>query len=150
MAVGCLQHFAAVCALFLAAERGYSCAVDQRALIPVKIAIDGTEARSETRVASGGPYALTLSSVLPDHATEMHSTYLGHPSTPTRASHLLLAPGVTESEAVEREEDSIPVVVARRRCLYDHLQQLQEFLIRLGHLDPEIPLDEDVLSAMEL
>ena len=124
--------------------------MDQRAVIPIQIAIDGTQVRSETRVANGGPYALTLSSVLPDHASELHSTYLGHPGAPTRVSHLLLAPGLIESEAVEREEDSIPVVVARRRCLYDHLQQLQESLIRLGHLDPEIPLDEDALSAIEL
>lgn len=124
--------------------------MDQRTLIPIRIAIDGTEVRAETRVANGGPYALTLCSVLPDHATELHSTYLGHPGAPTRVSHLLLAPGLIESDAIEREEDSIPVMVARRRCLYDHLQQLQESLIRLGHLDPEIPLDEDALSAMEL
>ena len=39
---------------------------------------------------------------------------------------------------------------ARRRCLYDHLQQLQESLQRLGHPDPQIPLDEDALSAIEL
>lgn len=122
----------------------------QRTPIPIKIAIDGTEVRSQTRVADGGPYALTLSSVLPDHATELHSTYLGHPGAPTRVAHLLLAPGIIESEAVEREEASIPVMVARRRCLYDHLQQLQDSLLRLGHLDPEIPLDEDALAAMEL
>ncbi len=124
--------------------------MDQRTLIPIKIAIDGVEARSETRMASGSPYALTLSSVLPDHATELHSTYLGHPGTATRVSYLLLAPGVTESEAVEREETSVPVMVARRRCLYDHLHQLQESLERLGYLNPEIPLDEDALTAMEL
>jgi hypothetical protein len=124
--------------------------VTQRLLIPIKIVIDGVQVRSETLLAPGGPYALTLCSVLPDHATELHSTYLGHPGAPTRVSHLLLAPGVIESEAVERDEDSIPVMFARRRCLYDHLQQLQEALQRLGHLDPKIPLDEDALSAIEL
>jgi hypothetical protein len=55
-----------------------------------------------------------------------------------------------ESEAVEREETSVPVMVARWRYLYDHLQQLQESLLRLGHLDPEIPLNEDALTAIEL
>ena len=122
----------------------------QRTLIPITIAIDGVQVRSETLLATGGAYALILSSVLPDHATELHSTYLGHPGAPTRVSHLLLAPGVIESEAVERDEESVPVMFARRRCLYDHLQQLQESLQRLGHLDPQIPLDEDALSAIEL
>jgi hypothetical protein len=124
--------------------------VDQRTLIPIKIVIGGVEVHSETRVADGGPYALTLSSVLPDHATELHSTYLGHAGAPTRVSHLLLAPGVVESEAIERDEDSVPVTVARRRCLYDHLQHLQEALERLGHANPQIPLDEDALAAVEL
>jgi hypothetical protein len=124
--------------------------VDQRTLIPVTIMINGVQVPSETRVANGGPYALTLCSVLPEHATELHSTYLGHAGAPTRVGHLLLAPRVIESEAVEREEDSVPVMVARRRCLYDHLQQLQEALERLGHLHPRIPLDDDALSAIEL
>ncbi len=123
--------------------------MDQRTLIPVTISIDGVQMRSETRLAPAGPYALALCSVLPDHATELHSTYLGHPGAPTRVSHLLLAPGMIESEAVERDEDSIPVMFARRRCLYDHLQQLQGSLQRLGHPDPRIPLDEDALSAIE-
>lgn len=124
--------------------------MDQRRRIPIKLTVDGIGVRSETRISSGGPYALTLSSVLPDHATELHSTYLGHAGAPTRVSHLLLAPGVAESEAVEREEDSVPVTVARRRCLYDHLQHLQESLVRLGHANPQIPLDEDALTAVEL
>jgi hypothetical protein len=124
--------------------------VDQRTLIPVKIAIDAVDVRSETRMAPGGPYALTLSTVLPDHAAELHSTYLGHAGAPTRVSHLLLAPGVAESEAIERAEDAVPVTVARRRCLYDHLQHLQESLERLGHANPQIPLDEDALTAVEL
>ncbi len=124
--------------------------MDQRVVIPVQIAIDGAKARSETRVSPGGPYALTLSSVLPDHATELHSTYLGHAGAPTRVSHLLLAPGVVESEAVERDQDSVPLTVARRRCLYDHLQHLQEALVRVGHVNPQIPLDEDALIAVEL
>jgi hypothetical protein len=125
-------------------------AVDQRTLIPVKVAIDSQDVRAETRLAGGGAYALVLSSVLPDHAIELHSTYLGHLGARTRISHLLLAPGVVESEAQERDEDSVPVTVARRRCLYDHLQQLQESLERLGHLNPQIPLDEDALRAIEL
>jgi hypothetical protein len=63
----------------------------QRSPIPVSVAINGMGVRSETRLAEGGPYALVLSSVLPDYAVDLHSTYLGHRGTKTRVSHLLLA-----------------------------------------------------------
>jgi hypothetical protein len=58
----------------------------ERNLIPLHITLDGQPERSETRVASAGPYALVLSSVLSDRAVELHSTYLGHPGALTRAS----------------------------------------------------------------
>ena len=121
----------------------------ERALIPLCIMVEGHHERSETRVASAGPYALVLSSVLPDRAVELHSTYLGHPGAVTRASHLLLAPGVSDSDAAEHSEDAISVMVARRRCLYDHLQRLQDFLEQLG-CTAQIPLADDALTAIEL
>jgi hypothetical protein len=123
--------------------------VSERTLIPLRIKLDGHPERSETRLAAVGAYALVLSSVLPARAVELHSSYLGHPGAPTQASHLLLAPDHTDSEAVEHSEDSIPVIVARRRCLYDHLQRLQGFLEALGHT-AEIPLPDDALIAVEL
>ncbi len=121
-----------------------------RTPIPVPIAIDGAMVRSETFSASVGAYVLVLSSVLPDHATELHSTYLGHPGAVTRVSHLLLAPGLAESDAVERSVESVPVMVARRRCLYDHLQRLQDCLERLGHPGAEIPVEDAALHAVEM
>lgn len=42
----------------------------------------------------------------------------GSPGAPTRVGHLLLAPGLIESVALERDEDSIPVVVARIATVY--------------------------------
>ncbi len=121
-----------------------------RTPIPVPIAIDGAMVRSETLFAGVGAYALMLSSVLPDHATELHSTYLGHPGAVTRVSHLLLAPGLAESEAVERCTESVPVMFARRRCLYDHLQRLQDCLERCGHPGTQIPLEDAALHAVEM
>jgi hypothetical protein len=118
-------------------------------LIPLEITLDGAPVRSETRVASAGAYALVLSSVLPDHAIELHSSYIGHPGTPTQASHLMLAQGISNSEAVEHDETSIPVIIARRRCIYDHLQRLQDFLADIGHT-VQIPLADDALLAVEL
>ena len=121
----------------------------ERKLIPIEIALDGAPERFETRLASAGAYALVLSSVLPKRAIELHSSYLGHPGAPTRASHLLLAPGASTSETVEHDESLIPVMVARRRCLYDHLHRLQDFLTELGHT-VQIPLADDALLAVEL
>jgi len=125
--------------------------VSERTLIPLRIKLDGHPERSETLLAAVGAYALVLSSVLPARAVELHSSYLGHPGAPTQASHLLLAPDPEDidSEAVEHSEDSIPVIVARRRCLYDHLQRLQSFLETLGHT-AQIPLPDDALIAVEL
>ncbi len=123
--------------------------MSERTPIPIEITLDGAPERFETRLASAGAYALVLSSVLPDRAIELHSSYLGHPGAPTRASHLMLAPGITDSESVEHDESSIPVMVARRRCIYDHLQRLQDFLAELGHA-VQIPLADDALLAVEL
>lgn len=123
--------------------------MSERKLIPIEIALDGAPARFETRLASAGAYALVLSSVLPKRAIELHSTYLGHPGAPTQASHLMLAPGKSTSEAVEHDERWIPVMVARRRCLYDHLQRLQNLLEELEHT-VQIPLADDALLAVEL
>ncbi|MGA2453653.1 MAG: hypothetical protein ABSG93_09060 [Solirubrobacteraceae bacterium] len=123
--------------------------MDERKLIPIAITLDGAAERFETRMASAGAYALVLSSVLPDRAMELHSSYLGHPGAPTQASHLMLAPRLTDSETVEHHESSIPVIIARRRCIYDHLQRLQTFLAELGHT-AQIPLQDDALLAVEL
>ena len=121
----------------------------QREPIPIEIALDGAPERFETCLAGAGAYALVLSSVLPKRGVELHSSYLGHHGAPTRTSHLLLAPGASNSEAVEHDESLIPVTFARRRCLYDHLQRLQDFLTELGHT-VQIPLADEALLAVEL
>jgi hypothetical protein len=123
--------------------------MSERKLIPIAITLDGAPERSQTRLASAGAYALVLSSVLPDRAIELHSSYLGHPGAPTQASHLMLAPSISDSETVEHDESLIPVMIARRRCIYDHLQRLQDFLAALGHT-VQIPLADDALLAVEL
>lgn len=119
-----------------------------RTPIRIDITLDGQPESFKTLVASAGAYALVLSSVLSGRAIELHSSYLGHPGASTQASHLLLAPGVSESETIEHDQTSIPVMVARRRCLYDHLQRLQDHLSGLGHI-ALIPLADDALLAVE-
>jgi hypothetical protein len=122
--------------------------VESRAKIPVKIAIDGESVRSETLASSVGAYVLVLDTVLPDHGVDLHSVYAGHPKVRTQAVHLLLAPGQHESLSVEHEHDEIPVMHARRRCLYDHLGHLQDFLQSIG-LDAQIPIDDVAVAAVE-
>jgi hypothetical protein len=117
--------------------------------LPVRILIDGKHVESETRVTSIGPYVLVLDTVIPESAVQLHSTYVGHKRTSTQATHLKLAKGgARETIAIEHEHDSIPVVYARRRCLYDHLQHLQDLLAD-ADIDASIPLDESAVTAVE-
>lgn len=115
--------------------------------IPVEILIDGVPVDCETRAASFSPYVVVLDTTLPDHGIELHSTYLGHERTPTRATHLLLAPGLRDTLAAEHEHDTIPVLYERRRCLYDHLARLQDLCLRL-ELDAQITIGDDALAAI--
>jgi hypothetical protein len=55
----------------------------------------------------------------------------------------------TRRKALQRGDSEIPVTWARRRCLYDHLQCLADWLRELGHEDVRIELDDDALSAVE-
>lgn len=119
--------------------------------IPVEIVVNGGTADSETRISSVGAYVLAIETVLPapDHALSLHSIYVGHKHTTTQATHLRLARGgLRETVTVEHEHDSIPVMYARRRCLYDHLQTLQDLLEEAG-LEATIPIDERAIVAVE-
>lgn len=116
--------------------------------IPVEVALEGEPVRSRTRVSTIGPYVLVLDTVIPDRGTELHSLYTGHEGTSTRASHLLLAPELQETLAAEHEHDSIPVTHARRRCLYDHLQHLQDLLKQTG-AEATISIDQQAVATIE-
>lgn len=119
--------------------------------LPIKILIAGKQARSLTRVTSIGPYVLVIDTVLPepDHTLELHSIYVGHMQTKTQATHLRLARGgIRETTTAEHEHTSLPVVHARRRCLYDHLHDLQDLLEEAG-IEATIPIDEKAIVAVE-
>jgi hypothetical protein len=116
--------------------------------IPVRVLLDATSVRSRTRATTVGPYVLVLDTVLPDKAIQLHSIYTGHPKVRTLASHLLLAPDLHQTLSAEHEHDAIPVTHARRRCLYDHLQCLQDLLQR-GGAEANIPIDDEATRAVE-
>jgi hypothetical protein len=116
--------------------------------IPLHIEVNGKPAPSETTATSVGAYVLVIATVLADQAIDLYSTYAGHPHTNTIASHLLLAHGAYEAIAEEHEHDQLPVVHARRRCLYDHLHQLQDLLKTLG-MQANIPVENAAIHAVE-
>jgi hypothetical protein len=98
-----------------------------------RIEIDGKAVETSTRIAAAGGYVLTLTTVLPRHGIELHSTYTGHPlAERTLVSELFLCksrePLVDTREADPRE---LPVLHERGNCLYDHLLRLHELLSSL-------------------
>jgi hypothetical protein len=106
--------------------------------------------RSETWLTDAGLNVVVLSTAIRGRGIWVESTYLGHAGAETQVTHLTAAPGraaVTESRAVPHE--LIPVIHVRRRCLYDHLQQLQDFLVELGH-QAQIDGLDDAVAAVEL
>ena len=96
------------------------------------IRVDGTRARASSYLAYTGAYQLTLSTIAPELALELHSSYLGHPAGDAAVSHLSLAPDTDPYTHSELRPGTDLLVADRRGCLYDHLARLQELLVRGG------------------
>ncbi len=121
--------------------------------LPLTVSIDGRpcEAHGTYSWAAGGA-VLTLSTVLPERglAAELISTYVGHPDTPTIATHLMLGPvghSATVRSAEHRNEHLNPVESARE-CAYDHAHQLIELLSTTGRV-VTVHLDEQSFTELE-
>ena len=56
---------------------------------------------------------------------------------------------VHEVDAYDVSHAQIPVLYARRRCLYDHLQRLQEFADELGIGPLQADVLDETLLALE-
>jgi hypothetical protein len=107
---------------------------------------------SETLLAGAGAYALTLSTNLRDLAVELHSSYVGHMrAETTQVAELVLGIGEVGAETSARELRGVvvPVVYARRRCLIDHLERLQEVLEEGGFGAARIDVGAETLLAVE-
>lgn len=116
--------------------------------IPIQIEIGGKPVRARTLASSIGAYVLVIATVLPDQAIDLHSTYTGHEHTDTLAAHLLLATGAYDTISEQHDHDQLPVMYARRHCLYDHLHHLQDLLDRLG-LHASIPVEDTAITVLE-
>ena len=104
---------------------------------------------SWTRYA--GAVVVVLFGCVPELGLELHSTYVGHPGVETRVTHLTLGGGGPQraaTEAVARPDGELPVVFARRRCLFHHLQRLQDELAGIGH-QTGIEVDDASVSELE-
>ena len=130
--------------------RRYGFAVARVRVAPApRVSIEGRRVRAETLIASAGACALVLSTTVPERGITVHSTYLGHDGAPTQVAHLLLGGGRVESEAHSRPHAELPVVHARRRCLYDHLQRLQDLVAELGLGRAAVDGLEQAVEAVE-
>jgi hypothetical protein len=94
-----------------------------------RLAVDGRPVACTSRLAYGGAYQLTIWTIVPALALELHSSYLGHPDGDTAVSHLQLRPGERPLTITGHHPGRcLPVREARRLCLYDHLAQLRELV----------------------
>jgi hypothetical protein len=110
--------------------------------LTVAVRLDGQSVGSSTRLIELGGYHVAIGTVVltAELPIEVHSSYLGHPGTLTRAVHLTIAPARVDTRVVEHNHDQLPVTHARERCLLDHLQVLVEIASELDHtLSVELP-----------
>ena len=119
-----------------------------RARIDAKLSLDGAPVRSETTYVWAGRYVLSVHTVIPqpDLAVELHSTFCGHPGTPTAVAHLMLGPpGRAPVLACdEQPREDLPVGDG---CVYEHVMRFIELLRDLGR-EPSVELPQaDRLSA---
>ena len=112
------------------------------------LTLAGNRVRSSTTVAGVGAYHLALATVLPDRGVELHSFYTGHDRLGETS---VTAAGTARARAADRAvpERRDPGHVGARRCLYDHLRCLADWLRELGNDDVRIELDDDALSTVE-
>jgi hypothetical protein len=124
---------------------------NMRGDFPLRSWVDGRPREAHSTYAwSGGGMVLTISTVLPDRdlAAEMISAYVGHPSTRTVATHLMLGPVGHESDVSIIEHEHLSPAECARECAYDHAHQLIEHLRSAGR-DASVQLDERSFAELE-
>jgi hypothetical protein len=111
------------------------------------LAVDDRPVACSSWLAYGGAYQLTLWTIVPELALELHSSYLGHRDGDTATSHLQLLPGEPPLTVTDhRPGSSLPMREARRLCLYDHLASLRDLVAE--HTSQAVRIDIPV-QALE-
>jgi hypothetical protein len=125
-------------------------AANTRGDLPLNVSVNDRPCEAHSTYAwSGGGTVLTISTVLPGRglATELVSTYVGHPSTRTVATHLMLGPVGRGSDIKTVEHEDLSPAESARECAYDHAHELIEQLHAVGY-ETSVELHE--LSFAEL
>jgi hypothetical protein len=125
--------------------------VDRLRLPDPALAIDGAPLECATQLAYAGAYQLTLSSVVPELAVELHSSYLGHPDGETAVTHLQLQPEEPPATVAELQPGrAMPVREARRLCLYDHLAVLRQLVADATGAPVTVEVADQALELVDL
>jgi hypothetical protein len=109
--------------------------MDRRQL-PITFTLDGEPIENVTHLARSGPYVLVMQTVMPQRglAVELHSTFVGHGTVRTQATHLLLGP-VGQPPQMLTREDALSIVDPVNRpdsCVYAHCHELIALLAERG------------------
>jgi hypothetical protein len=125
--------------------------VDHVRLPDPHLAVAGRRVACSTRLAYGGAYQLTIWTIVPELAAELHSSYLGHPDGETAIAHLQLRPGEPPvTLASERSGAGLPVREGRRLCLYDHLAVLRELVAETTGLAATVEVADQTLELVDV
>jgi hypothetical protein len=107
-----------------------------KAELAITYTLDGEPVESITHLHCAGPYVIVVQTVMPGLglAVELHSTFVGHDSVPTKATHLLLGPVGQPAEIVTREDELRIVDTVNRpaSCVYAHCYELIAMLGERG------------------
>jgi hypothetical protein len=125
--------------------------VDHVRLPDPRLAVAGRGVACSTRLAYGGAYQITIWTIVSELATELHSSYLGHPDGTTAIAHLQLRPGEPPvTVAGERGGAELPVREGRRLCLYDHLAALRELVSDATGLAATVEVADQTLELVDV
>ena len=119
--------------------------------LPLHVTVDAQPREAHATYAwSAGGTVLTISTVVPDRglAVELVSTYVGHASTPTIATHLMLGPVGHANTVRTVEHEQLDPTEHARECVYDHARELIEQLCAAGR-EAAVELDELSFSELE-
>jgi hypothetical protein len=113
------------------------------------ISVDGRLVDSETLYAVAGPCVLVITSAVPNIGAELHSSYVGARGANTIVAELWRGRDGTETCVRTAGHADLSLVHQRRRCFYDHLQQLQDRLHVAVDAQVAIDVDEHALRTAE-
>jgi hypothetical protein len=116
-----------------------------------RLSVHGRRVACTTRIAYAGAYQLTVWTIVPELAAELHSSYLGHPDGDTAVTHLQLRPEEPPLTLIsERPGAELPVREARRLCLYDHLAELRRLVSEATGLPAGVEVPEHALELVDV